>query len=75
MEYFIAYLHVNVSESHLGGLSPLRRYFWHKELYLRCCIELELNVVTKSAKILKCIGEAPHQDQAQSWKSTKITLA
>ena len=35
--------------------------FYHKELHLRCCIGLELNIVT-STKILKgigCLGEAP----------------
>ena len=30
--------------------------FWHKELYLWCCIGLDLNTVTWSTKILKGIG-------------------
>ena len=33
--------------------------FYHKELHLRCCIGLELNIVT-SAKILKRYQAAPH---------------
>ena len=34
--------------------------FCHKELHLRCCIEVELNIVTWSTKILKTISEIFH---------------
>ena len=33
--------------------------FCHKELHLRCCIKLELNIVTWSIKILKGIRWHP----------------
>ena len=35
--------------------------FCHKELHLRCCIGLELNIVTWYTKILKGIGDHSHQ--------------
>ena len=35
--------------------------FCHKELHLRCCIGLELNIVTWYTKILKGIGGHSHQ--------------
>ena len=44
--------------------------FCHKELHLKCCIGLELNIVTWSKKILKGIGGHPH-DRVQPRKNIK----
>ena len=50
--------HVSLSQSYVttfnNSFQPLP-IFCHKKLHLRCCIGLELNLVT-SAKILKSIG-------------------
>ena len=43
--------------------------FCHKELHLRCCIGLELNIVTWSTKILKGIGGGNLHDLVKIWKT------
>ena len=44
-----------------------------KELHLICCMELELNIVKSSMKILKGIGVIPHDpyDRVQPWENMK----
>ena len=42
-------------ETAVNSFDPLL-IFCHKELHLRCCIGLELNIVAWSTKILKAIG-------------------
>ena len=52
---------------------PPLTIFYHKELYLRCCIVRELTIVTWSAKTLKNIGGTtfrPH-DWVQTWEIWK----
>ena len=44
--------------------------FRQKELHLRCCIGLELNIVTWPTKILKGIGRHPH-DRVQPRENMK----
>ena len=42
-----------------NSFQPLT-FFCHEEFHLRCCIGLELNIVTYSTKILKGIGGTPY---------------
>ena len=42
-------------------------YFCLKKLHLRCCIGLELNILTWSTKVLKCIAGNPY-DLEKIWK-------
>ena len=44
--------------------------FCYKELHLKCCIGLELNIVTWSTRILKGIGRHP-RDRVQPRKNMK----
>ena len=52
--------YVSLSRSYVttvnNSFQPLP-IFCHKELHLRCCIGLELNIVTRSTKILKSVGD------------------
>ena len=55
-------------------LFPAISCLCHKELHLRCCIGLKLNIVTWSMEILKGIGRHPH-DRMQPWgKYEKLIL-
>ena len=54
---------------------PVITIFWDKELHLRCCIGLGINVVTQPAKILESMeGSAPH-DRVQCWRNMKNLLS
>ena len=53
----------NISQQQFSGIN----LFCHEELHLRCYIELELNIVTWSTKILKGIGVPP-----TSWSSATL---
>ena len=54
---------------------PVITIFWDKELHLRCCIGLGLNIVTQSAKILKSMERSAPHDRVQCWRNMKNSLS
>ena len=48
--------------------------YCHKELHLICCIGLELNIATRSTKILRGIGGGGTHTWPSVWKYERLTL-